>query len=162
MDAYNWFWVFFVQNLLCLFWRKFEHRRNHFGHRLWTTRDNHTSVKPFISIPHQHPPFPETIIQSYQAYSETIESQQDQKKKKKHYLHNQSQAYLPGCMHFLINTGDNQKQGCLCRKPNRSTNAKQSQHVFKWQFCVMQHVCASRQPGGHPPHRGGLPCCHKD
>lgn len=59
---------------------------------------------------------------------------------------NQLQAHLPGCMHYPINTRDNQKQGCW-RKPNRSTNAKQGQHVSKWQIGVMHDVCASRQPG---------------
>lgn len=33
-DAYNWFWVFFLQNLLRLVRRKLEHGCNHFGHCL--------------------------------------------------------------------------------------------------------------------------------
>lgn len=62
---------------------------------------------PFTNTRYTHPPTFDTMIQSNQACSETIKAPPPQ-----------PQAYLPGCMHFPINTWDNQKQGCCVGNPN--------------------------------------------
>lgn len=127
-DAYNCFWVFFVQNLLRLVWRELEHGGNHFGHRLWRRRRrkkggiflNEPLIITFLSqitfkaevichfcLWHHHPVKSSLFWDNWSPRRRKKKSS----KKKENYLHNQLQAYLPGSMHFPINTGANQKQG---------------------------------------------------